>query len=69
MQLHRKERHLGNFYTNIVLHEAAQPDVIRVLERLERNAFVSPVLHGKTVVYDAECDQQDPAVLGKLPVV
>src|SRR5262245_32270147 len=57
---------MGSFYTNITLRTERQDDVIAALDELERDAFVSRPDAGCIVVYDAECEGQDVAVLKKL---
>jgi len=53
------------FYVNHTVR-ADQEQVIALLEEEGRTAFVSPTIHGYTVVCDAECEGQDPLVIAGL---
>lgn len=57
---------MGNFYTNIVVANASQSAVARLLSELGRIAIVSPAIDGRVVVYDQECDRQDVVALSSL---
>jgi hypothetical protein len=57
---------MGNFYTNITLKGPLQDKVAGALAKMDRTAFVSPTVDGYTVIYDAECDDQDPRIISRL---
>lgn len=57
---------MGSFYTNITLRGPDQDAVVNYLRALHRKAYVSPTLNGITVVYDQECEVQDPQILDSL---
>ena len=50
---------MGNWYTNIAIKGAAQPDVLAALNELGRRSYVTPENHGWVVIYDQECDKFD----------
>ena len=52
---------MGSFYTNVTLRGPEQVAVVNALRG--REAYVTPRLGEYTVVYDAECEEQDPEVL------
>ncbi|MBN2799900.1 MAG: hypothetical protein JXX28_12210 [Deltaproteobacteria bacterium] len=55
---------MGSFYTNITLRGPTRPEVLRAVEG--RRAYLSPTREKQTVVYDAVCEEQDPAELEAL---
>lgn len=55
---------MGSFYTNLTIRGPGQEAVASELKG--RSAFVSPPMNGSVVVFDEECDEQDPKVLAKL---
>jgi len=57
---------MGNFYTNITVHGPTQDKVADALSEMDRTAYVSPTVGGYTIVYDAECDDQDTEIIGRL---
>jgi hypothetical protein len=59
---------MGSVYTNIVLKGPTQAEVVAVLRRHHRTAYVSPTREGVTIVYDKECDdlnEQEVAFLAR----
>jgi hypothetical protein len=50
---------MGNWYTNICVKGAQQPEVIAALDELGRRAYVTPDLGGWIVIYDQESDNFD----------
>ena len=54
---------VGQFYTNLTLRGVDQRRVIETLSANYRRAFVSPAINGMVVVYDEECEQQNPQVI------
>jgi len=57
---------MGNFYTNITVKGRSQDEVAGALAAMKRTAFVSPTVDGYTVIFDAECEDQDPQVISRL---
>jgi hypothetical protein len=57
---------MGNWYTNVSLKGARQPDVVAILEELGRRAYVTPDISGWIVVYDQQCDEFDLGILESL---
>ena len=49
---------MGNFYVNHSVKGATQADIVAILEREGRTAFVTPRLGDTVVVYDYEADGQ-----------
>ncbi len=47
---------MGIFYTNITLHGVDQSMVAGYLKQQKRDAYVSPTLNGRTVVFDKDSD-------------
>ena len=50
---------MGNWYTNICVKGAPQPDVAAALDELGRRAYLTPDLGGWIVIYDQESDKFD----------
>lgn len=57
---------MGNFYVNFTLNTKQLGDVVRVLEELNRRAYVIPPAGEYIVVCDEECDEQDEKVITAL---
>jgi hypothetical protein len=58
---------MGNFYKNVTVLGPSQADVVGVLERHARIAYVTPSHQGITVVFDREVDAAGgPAELGDI---
>jgi hypothetical protein len=57
---------MGAFYTNITVRHADVDAVIAVLERLGRDAFVTPAHNGAVVVFDAHIESQDAKDIDRL---
>ena len=50
---------MGLFYSNLTVYRPRRPALLTELRRLKRAAFLSPTLHGHTVVFDKVMDRQD----------
>jgi hypothetical protein len=57
---------MGAFYTNVTVRHADVEAVIAVLEKLGRDAFVSPAHNGAVVVFDAHIESQDAKDIDRL---
>jgi hypothetical protein len=57
---------MGAFYTNITVRHADVDAVIAVLEKLDRDAFVTPAHQGAVVVFDAQIESQDARDIDRL---
>lgn len=57
---------MGNHYTNVVVAGPDRQDIAEVLTAMGRHAALSPTHEGRTVVYDALSDEQNPAELARL---
>jgi hypothetical protein len=57
---------MGGFYTNVTVRHDNPADVAGALERLERTAFLSPVVNGCCVVFDEATEDQDVAEMERL---
>jgi hypothetical protein len=57
---------MGAFYTNITVRHADVDAVIAVLEKLRRDAFVTPTHNGAVVVFDAHIESQDARDIDRL---
>jgi hypothetical protein len=57
---------MGLFYANLTVYRAMRPALLTALRRLRRTAFVSPTVHGYSVVFDQAIDEQDPAAIERL---
>ena len=58
---------MGNWYKNITTRGPSQADLVAVLVRLRRRAYVTPTESGITVVFDHGSDvNDDPSELGDL---
>lgn len=51
---------MGSFYVNITLRGPQQDQIAQALADQKRSAYISPTVDGSTVVYDKECESQDP---------
>jgi hypothetical protein len=49
---------VGNFYTNVTTIGPSQDELLVFLRQSRRSAFVSPTIHGLTVIYDQQADEQ-----------
>lgn len=47
---------MGLFYTNLTVYQPERQALIDAIQRVNRNAFISPTYHGYTVVFDEACD-------------
>ena len=59
---------MGTFYTNITVRHADVDAVVAVLEKLRRDAFVTPAHNGAVVVFDAHIESQDAKDIDRLAV-
>jgi hypothetical protein len=50
---------VGLFYANLTVYRPPRAALLKALRRLRRTAFVSPTVHGHTVVYDRAVDEHD----------
>ena len=57
---------MGSFYTNIAVPGAEVAAALEALEELGRVAYVVAAGEKGALVYDEECDRQDPAALAML---
>ncbi len=57
---------MGAFYTNVTVKHADVDAVIAVLEKLGRDAFVTPAQNGAVVVFDAHIESQDARDIDRL---
>lgn len=57
---------MGSFYTNIVVPGVEVSATFDTLEDLGRAAFVAAAGEAGAIVYDEECDTQDPGALAML---
>ncbi len=57
---------MGAFYSNVTVKHADPDAVIAVLEKLRRDAFVSPAQNGAVVVFDAHIESQDAKDIDRL---
>jgi hypothetical protein len=57
---------MGNWYTNVSLKGAQQPDVVALLEELGRLAYVTPEMSGWITIYDQQTDDFDLNILESL---
>jgi hypothetical protein len=54
---------MAHFYTTITLRGPDREHILSQLRQDGRQAYVSPTIAGCTVVYDADCDDQDTEVI------
>jgi hypothetical protein len=54
---------MGLFYANLTVYPPLRPVLLTALRRLRRTAFVSPTVHGYTVVFDQAIDEQNPVAI------
>jgi hypothetical protein len=45
-------------YSNLVITGCSRREIVCTLEGLGRDAYISPEIDGKTVVYDRQCDDE-----------
>lgn len=57
---------MGAFYTNVTVRHTDVDAVIAVLEKLRRDAFVTPAQNGAVVVFDARIESQDAKDIDRL---
>src|SRR5262245_37118505 len=57
---------MGLFYSNLTVYHAELPALRVALRRLARQAFLSPTVHGHTVVFDKAMDDQDSKAIERL---
>src|SRR5258705_10901062 len=57
---------MGNFYTNFVIVNTDTADVLRVAKELGRRAYVVRDREGDTLLFDADCDEQDITEIERL---
>jgi uncharacterized protein (TIGR03083 family) len=57
---------MGNFYVNITVRGPGQSEIEKALVNQRRTAAVSPTVDDFTVIYDEECDSQDPRRIREL---
>jgi hypothetical protein len=57
---------MGLFYSNLTVYRPPRPALLTELRSLERKAFLSPVIHGHTVVFDKAMDDQDNDAIERL---
>jgi hypothetical protein len=57
---------LGAFDTNVTVRHADVDAVVAVLEKLRRDAFVTPAHNGAVVVFDAHIESQDAKDIDRL---
>jgi hypothetical protein len=50
---------MGLFYANLTVYRPKRAALLAALRLLEREAFVSPTIHGHTVLFDKAMDEQD----------
>lgn len=63
---HPPDPHEGTYYANIALRGPEQAAVCAYLAAMFRDAYVSPLIRGVTVVYDREGENQNPVQIGQL---
>ncbi len=59
---------MGNFYVNFSVKKSDPQEVVSVLERMGRSAFVTPAVGGYVTIFDKEADSQDTAEIEKLGI-
>ena len=57
---------MGLFYSNLTVYGPERPALLAELRRLKREAFLSPTIHGNTVVFDKAMDEQDSKAIERL---
>lgn len=57
---------MGAFYTNVTVRHTDVDAVVAVLEKLRRDAFVTPAHDGAIVVFDAHIESQDAKDIDRL---
>jgi len=57
---------MGLFYANLTVYRPQRSALLTELRRLRREAFVSPTVHGHTVVFDKAIDEQDTRAIERL---
>jgi hypothetical protein len=54
---------MGHFYVSTTVAGPSHAAIVHVLRQLYRQAYLAPTIRTYTVVYDAECDDQDTRVI------
>jgi hypothetical protein len=57
---------MGLFYANMTIYRTSRLQVLSELRRLQREAFLSPMIEGHTVVFDKKLDEQDGEAIEEL---
>jgi hypothetical protein len=57
---------MGSFYTNFDVVRGDSTEVLRVAKQLGRRAYVISDKNGDTLLFDADCDEQDVAEIERL---
>ncbi|MDA0842088.1 MAG: hypothetical protein O3B01_32090 [Planctomycetota bacterium] len=57
---------MGSFYTNFEIVRGDSTEVLRVAKELGRSAFVISGKNGDTLLFDADCDEQDVVEIERL---
>lgn len=57
---------MGSFYTNFEIIGGDATDVLNIAKELGRRAFVISDKNGDSLLFDAECDEQDVAEIERL---
>src|SRR5262245_20371151 len=57
---------MGLFYSNLTVYPPTRPALLAELQLLRRIAFLSPSVHGHTVVFDKAIDEQDTEAIERL---
>jgi hypothetical protein len=57
---------MGLFYSNLTVYRPERLALLAELRRLKREAFLSPTIHGHTVVFDKAMDEQGSTAIERL---